>query len=167
MTVVSPLLVPRLPSPGSLFASPTLLTPSRLRNWCTRFDLLAYVFPIILFMCTTFYTVLILILSNEFNSTSAFATSMFPKGRHGTKPSLGDAGKPQLDSVCHHAPHSFSHMISPVVFFLRRRADQHQLTTVTLFLTCRDIPGTACYCRGLESLFSGQIQPTDWQSTLN
>jgi hypothetical protein len=46
-------------------------------HWCTRFVLLTYLSPIILFM----FMVLKLVLSNEFNSTSAVATSISPKGR--------------------------------------------------------------------------------------
>jgi hypothetical protein len=88
--------------------------------WCyegtlvlyTRFVLLTYLSPIILFTCTFLRS----ILSNELNSTSAVATSMSLKGR--TKPSLVQKmlRKPRLDSLCHRTPYSFSHMISPVVF---------------------------------------------------
>ena len=50
--------------------------------------------PIISFMCsTTFYTVLRLILSSEFNVTSAVATLMSQKGCTTGKPSSGHAAQ--------------------------------------------------------------------------
>jgi hypothetical protein len=59
-------------------------------------------------MCTP---ALRLILSNEFNSTSAVATSMFPKGR--TKPSSGDAAQASAQlTMSPHSPFIIAHDIS-------------------------------------------------------
>ncbi|KAF8497740.1 hypothetical protein F5888DRAFT_248492 [Russula emetica] len=87
-------------------------------HWCKRFVLLTYLSLIILFMCTVLRSTL----SNKFNSTSAVATSMFPKGR--TKRSLVDAAQASARfTMSPHFPfntsHSLSHMISPVVFYLQ------------------------------------------------
>ena len=79
MSAMDP-LVPQLPSLGSLSASSDIVGGKlklvhTVRS--TRISISHYFIHV--YYCT-FYTVLRLILSDELNSTSTFATSMSPKG---------------------------------------------------------------------------------------